>query len=356
MKNSRVVVGLLAGLALALLTVGCTTYSAQSTMRRARHTYAIVVADNRGQLSPAEFKKVEIGVVQFLIDEGFVGANDRYTGDLMKADVVFRVKVAWQGKAGGFAVTDVLPSYTAGPEPAEIAGTAPPYYDNWYNDPWYGWDSFGGYYGGYDALWGLYPFLPIYGADYFGSRRVARGPARRGDNDRDHDGRPAGGYAQEGPHRWYPRGPVTWDNDRGGRPPSSDWRNRDRDADHRGNGADRSDWHRRPPGPTYQAAGTDPNPQRWRAARSGDRNYRPTGTWNRPAVTGERAAVRTYSSGGGRSFSGGGGGSAPRMSSSAPAPSYSAPASSSASSSSVSSSSPPASNNSSSGTRQSAER
>jgi hypothetical protein len=135
MSKPRLAIGILFALYAAFQFTGCASAPAHAARTWQPQTYAIVVADDQGVLSQAVFKRVEIAIVQYLIGGGFVRSDERYVGDLMRADVVFRVKIAWQDSAAGsFSVAEIAPSYGNG-APAAVA-VVEPAYDPWYYDQW----------------------------------------------------------------------------------------------------------------------------------------------------------------------------------------------------------------------------
>ena len=248
MKNLRPIAGILFALAFALLTSACTSAQAGSTRIRELHTYAIVAVDDQGVLSQADLAKIRIGIVQYLTDEGYVRSGQMFTDDVVHADMVFRVQIAWMDAGKSFAVTEVAPTYGGGGAPvteyaAEDSGPyLPSYYDPWYYDnSYYG---YGYFYGPY-APWILAPFAPIYVWDHhrhLSPPIVHHPPASNGLPEKQ---RPPGwnGYT-----RYSPRPPQdddalrhfparrTYDpgrDDRQAQPPPSTWRTRNPDADHR---------------------------------------------------------------------------------------------------------------------------
>jgi hypothetical protein len=223
MKGFGFLAGLLGVWGLTLLA-GCATESASRSARAAPPaTYAVIAFDNQGVLSPDEFKKVEVGVIQYLFDEGYVRAQDKYVSDLLNAEVVFRVRIAWQGAKGGFIVTAVKPTFSPRPyaQSETGGGTATPdvpWYapGGWYDNPW----SYGDYYGPdfwpYAGFAGLSAFAPIYGGRHGGHHEPDRDHGRAGDHDRrgrpdrdrwDHGDRPPDYYASSGGPVWNPGGP-----------------------------------------------------------------------------------------------------------------------------------------------------
>lgn len=233
MKNFRLSAGLLGVLGLALLS-GCATLPRTRRVSRPAPpvTYALMVTDAKGMLSPADFHKVEVGVIQYLLDEGYVRAGEKYVTDVMHADIVFRVRIAWQGTQGGFKVVEVVPSYSAPPPPpGGYAGGGSAHYApgyagaGWYggpwwnNDPWWYDDYYG--FGPYDAFGGFYPFVPIYA---WNLHRHDRGD-HDGHRDRDprHHDRSPDGDGHPGPAWWHHRGGP----DSG--PPAARWDGHDRD-------------------------------------------------------------------------------------------------------------------------------
>lgn len=240
MKATRVITGVSLVLALALLTA-CTTIPPRTVRTVPARTYAVVVTDGQGTLSQADFQKVQIGVIQYLTDEGLVQPGDHFTSDLLHADVVFRVRIAWQGTAGGFAVTEVAPSYGGG-QGAPAYATEPGVAESpWWNDPWYDGDYYGSYDGYFDPFWGFYPFAGIYAWDHYRSPRAIKRPPEVHDHD-GHRPTPPRGYTRYSPRPsdrdgWAGR----WPADRAHRPENDndnrhgdrrDWRDRHPDRGH----------------------------------------------------------------------------------------------------------------------------
>jgi hypothetical protein len=234
MSNSRFAAGILFALFAAFDFSGCASASARTARTWHPATYAIVVADDQGVLPQATFKKIEIAIVQYLIDGGFVRSDQRYVGDLMRADVVFRVRIAWQNAAAtSFTVAEVAPSYANGaPAPAAVAEVEPDY-GAWYDDPWFYGDYYGGYfYGPWGPFLTVAPFLPIYAIDHHRHPfpPVAHRPPA---NDKRHE------------HQPFPNG------DRAASPPPPTNRWRDNNGKQTSPTADRTGAH---PGPANNSA------------------------------------------------------------------------------------------------------
>ena len=125
MKNLRLIAGILSAFAFALLVSACTSVQAGATRIRELHTYAIVAVDDQGVLSQSDLAKIRIGIVQYLTDEGWVRSGQMFTEDVVHADMVFRVRIAWMDAGKSFAVTEVAPTYGGGGAPVtEYAAVA----------------------------------------------------------------------------------------------------------------------------------------------------------------------------------------------------------------------------------------
>jgi hypothetical protein len=169
-KNPRPIAGILFALAFALLTSACTSVQTGFTRIKELHTYAIVAVDEKGVLSQSELAKIQIGIVQYLTDEGYVRSDQVFTDDVVHADAVFRVRIAWMDAGQSFAITEVVPSYSSGTAPTEYAAEASESYIPWsYSpDPWLydnSYYDYGYFYGPY-APWIFAPFAPIYVWDH----------------------------------------------------------------------------------------------------------------------------------------------------------------------------------------------
>jgi hypothetical protein len=300
MKNPRPIAGILFALAFALLTSACTSAQAGTTRIRELHTYAIVAVDDQGVLSQAELAKIQIGIVQYLTDEGYVRSGQVFTDDVVHADMVFRVHVAWMDAGKSFAVTEVAPTYGGGAPVTEYAEEdsmpyLPSYYDSWYYDNSY--DDYGYFYGPY-APWIFAPFAPIYVWDrhrHPSPPIVHHPPSSKGLPEK-HRPPWRNGYT-----RYSPRPPQDDDalrhfpvrraydparDDRQAQPPPSTWRARNPDADHRPPSSDAS---------TPRKPDTDHRPQRDSATASAQRpppNDRPA-----PSRDAAPAHVRSPDSG-----------------------------------------------------------
>ncbi len=173
---------------LALLTAGCVSTLSRAEPAEAFHSYAIVADDDRGPLSPADLARVQIGLVQFLVSQGYVHPGQVFTPDFQQADVVFRITIAWQGADNRFAVVAVTPAYGGSPGAAAPGGQPPAAYDGAPYDPWA--DDYDEYpdFGYSDAPYfpwiGIAPFVPIFDHAHYGR------PAHPGDRSGHH--RPSG--------------------------------------------------------------------------------------------------------------------------------------------------------------------
>jgi len=200
MKPLLPVAGIFLACGLAFLAASCASAPVRGAQAAHIRTYGIVAADDRGVLSPPEFDQIQIGLVQVLVSEGYVDNSQVFTPDIRRADIVFRVTIAWHGTGNSFAVVDVTPTYDgvtaiadapaaplAGPPPA-YAGSPYPY-DPWADD-YYDYPDFGYGYGPYLPIFGLAPFFSIF--DYPFHRRSYHADNRshhHGVPWRDHDRR-----------------------------------------------------------------------------------------------------------------------------------------------------------------------
>jgi hypothetical protein len=247
MKNPRLIAGILFALVFALLTSACTSAQAGSTRIKELHTYAIVAVDEKGVLSQTELARIQIGIVQYLTDEGYVRSDQVFTDDVVHADVVFRVRIAWMDAGKSFAITDVVPSYSSGTAPTEYAAEAAEPYVPWSYDPWlYDNSDYGyGYFYGPYAPWIFAPFVPIYVWDqhHRPSPSVIHHPSPPDVSPGQHRPPWWNGYTGYSPRprrdddalRHFPvRRPhdPTWDDRQSPLPPST-WRARNPDGDHR---------------------------------------------------------------------------------------------------------------------------
>lgn len=211
MLRTRLAAGALLALAIAVWTAGCTSMPRRSARVAESRTYAIVVADAHGVLSQADLQRVEIGIVQYLLDEGYVRHDQEYIHDMMHADVVFRVQISWLDPvAGSFVVAEVVPSYGSGPVPYEAVAGAGPAYPEGYDEPWLGGDDFEGcYYGPWSPFLGVAPFLPIYGWDHprHPFPPVTNQPLAN-DQQREPRPPPPDGYTRQTPRPWGERAPA----------------------------------------------------------------------------------------------------------------------------------------------------
>jgi len=266
MKNLRLIAGILSALTFALLISACTSAQAGYTRIRELRTYAIVAVDDQGVLSQSDLAKIRIGIVQYLTDEGYVHGGQMFTDDVVHADMVFRVRIAWMDAGKSFAVTEVAPTYGGGGAPVtEYAAVATEPYEAWTYDPWiYDNSSYGYYYGPY-APWIFAPFAPIYVWDHHRHPSppvVHHPPASNALPGQHHQPWQNGytGYSPRPPQdddalRHFPvRRPYDpTRDDRQAQPPPSTWRARNPDAD-----------HRRPPpdAPNPRTPDTDHRPRR----------------------------------------------------------------------------------------------
>lgn len=325
MKNFRLSAGLLGVLGLALLG-GCATPSSRTARAAPPATYAVIAVDSHGVLSAAEFKKVEVGVIQYLLDEGYVRAEDKYVTDVLNAEIVFRVRIAWQGTKGGFTVTQVEPTFSPRPYAESGGGVSTatgyvPWYapGGWYDNPWWYGDYYGYNFWPYAGIAGLSAFAPAYFGGGFGRRAPDRDLGRRGD--RDPRGRPdldrrghvrqPDYYAHSGSHGWNAGHPH----------PGGAIRNGDhRDGSHSRLGGAVHEHHWWSARPASVRTGGSHDGAYWRernrafAAHRTDRSFQPV-----RASTPGRGYARSYSPPA-RSYS------RPARSYAAPARSYSRPA------------------------------
>ncbi len=309
MKNFGWLAGLLGGSGLALLA-GCATESMSRTARAAPPaTYAVVAVDHQGVLSATEFKKVEVGIIQYLLDDGFVRAEDKYVTDVMDAEIVFRVRIAWQGTKGGYTVTAVEPTFSPRPVAQSGAGGGPatayaPRYaaGGWYDNPWW----YDGYYGPdfwpYAGFAGLSAFGPFYLDGRIGRHDGDRGGHVRSrglDRDgRDHPDQPSDHHPGSGRSVWSPEYPHP-------QPRTGNWNHRWADEHRSGRdlrpGVGPHVIHRwtghaasvRPGGyrsdhPAYLGSGATPK-RSWRSYSPAARTYSP------PTHASAAAPARSYS-------------------------------------------------------------
>jgi hypothetical protein len=327
-------------LALALGTAGCTSMPRQTARMPEPRTYAIVVADAHGLLAPADLQRVEIGVVQYLLDEGYVRHDQTYIHDVVHADVVFRVQIAWQNAAAGsFTVAEVVPSYSVGTPAGQYAAGAgpdyygPDYYGPDYYDPWLYGDAYGYYdtyaYGPWGPFLGAAPFLPIFGSGHHHRSGPPLAHRPPGDDKKGtHHARPPGEYARWSP-RWGDRRPPfagdpaarrtppVWGQDHPPRSSANPPPHRDRDRDDAATAPNRSWWQNRPVNGN-RISPADASAPRPRPADSGSRSYparsRENNSGYRPPPRPEYSSGRGYSPEPSRNYS------------PPPAPHYSAPA------------------------------
>jgi hypothetical protein len=286
MNHPRPIAGILFALTCALLSSACTSAQTGSTRIRELHTYAIVAVDDQGVLSQAELAKIQIGIVQYLTDEGYVRSGQVFTDDVVHAEMVFRVRIAWMDAGKSFAVTEVAPTYGGGAPVTEYAeGDSVPYLSSYY-DPWYYDNSYYdyGYFFGPYAPWIFAPFAPIHVWDYHRHPSppiVHHPPSSRGLPEKH---RPPwwNGYT-----RYSPRPPQDDDalrhfpvrraydparDDRQAQPPPSTWRARNPDADHRPQRDSATAGAQRPPPNDRPAPSRDAAPAHVRNPDSGSRS------------------------------------------------------------------------------------
>ncbi|MDD2763624.1 MAG: hypothetical protein PHE83_06580 [Opitutaceae bacterium] len=246
MKNPRPIVGILLILGLVFLAASCISVPARAAQPDGRQTYAIIAVDDHGVLTQADQEKIRRSLVQYLTDQGYVQRDQVLTDDVVHADVVFRVMIAWQDAGTRFAITEVVPSYSAAGLPSDYAAESPPpavpwSYDNDYYD-----DGYLGYaYSPFTPYWAFFPFIPYY------EFRHHRSPPPYVN----HPPPPKGPPGKHHPPRWKGHtGYTPWRPDAGSRPlpgmrprrpqrppvdgrrslpPSSSWHSRTTDSHHR---------------------------------------------------------------------------------------------------------------------------
>jgi len=325
MKRLPLLAPALLTLALALGLTGCTSVPSQSAQAPGPRSYAIVVADAHGLLSPADLQRIEVGIVQYLFDQGFVRPDQTYIRDVMHADIIFRVQIAWQdAAAGSFSVAEVVPSYAGGAPATEVAAEGPyygpDYYEPWLYGDYYGYDG-GYFYGPWSPFLGVAPFLPIFGTGHIhrpspplAHHPVDRDHDRNGVRDGDHHEHPPGGYT-----RWTPRPGVDsppYRADSDSHPTVPNWgpghspvAGQPRPVD-RSNGTavspDRSGW-RNQAGNNNQASSTNAAAPQVHPAATSSRSYPSRGqsgnAGSPPAPRPESYSSRGYSSGSSRGYS-----------------------------------------------------
>ena len=181
MKKPLLLSVTLCAIALAVLASGCTSASSSPTPVRQLRTYAVVAVDDQGILSQTELNKIVDSLVQYLIDQGYVRSNQTLLDDPVRADAVFRIKIAWNEGQSSFGIVEVEPSYGGGdgsaspppayatttplPPPVYAAG-APWPYDDWSYDPWLNDDDFGYAYGPYCPFLTVFPLIPYFGFEH----------------------------------------------------------------------------------------------------------------------------------------------------------------------------------------------
>ncbi len=187
MKPRLPVVGIFLACGLALLTAGCVSAPTRAASVADFRTYGIIAVDDRGPLSPPELDRIQFGVVQYLLSEGFVHGGQVFVSDLRRADVVFQVTIAWQGAGNSYAIVGVALTdngiMVAGAAPAAPLYSGAPYYEPWYDD-YYDYPDFGYAYEPYLPLIGFAPWIPFLGHSYHGRSyhpdyRDHRGSAHR---------------------------------------------------------------------------------------------------------------------------------------------------------------------------------
>lgn len=164
MKHSHFAIGILFAFTFAFAAQGCA--SVPRTVRVGQpQTFAIIAVDQQGILSQTDLARVRIGIVQYLFSQGYVQNDQVYVDDVVHADVVFRVTIAWQDGGNGFAVAEIVPSYSGGtalPGYGYDAATSDTYVTTVY-DPWFYDDYYYGYaYGPYAPFLGFGALFPIY--------------------------------------------------------------------------------------------------------------------------------------------------------------------------------------------------
>ena len=170
MKTPRLFASMLCVIAIVVLESGCTSASSSPVPVRQLHTYSIVAIDDQGVLSATELNQIEDTLVQYLIDQKYVRADQTLLDDPAAADTVFRIRLAWNEGRSSFAIVEVAPSYSggyasSGPPPA-YASAAPWPDDDWSYDPWLYDDNFGYAYCPYCPFMAFFPFFPYYGFEH----------------------------------------------------------------------------------------------------------------------------------------------------------------------------------------------
>ena len=239
LSNPRPIAGILFAWALAFMTAGWASTPTRAAEDTSFQSYAIVAVDDRGVLSAAELADIQIGIVQYLVTQGYVHAGQVFTTDVVHADVVFRVGIAWQGTETRFTIVAVAPIYgdrpaTTAPAPAAPSPDANDPDDTWPDDDIYDYPDFGYAYGPYAPFLGIAPFFPFF--DYGFHRRsphpdhrppLHRPPWRNGDRRHLPSSRP-----NDHPPAPPPRLPQGRDRD-DHRPPTGTWHSRDSGPAHR---------------------------------------------------------------------------------------------------------------------------
>jgi len=303
MNPRKPVAGILLACGLALLAAGCATAPTQAAYADAFRSYGIIAADDRGVLAPPEFDKVQIGIVQYLVSAGLVHDGQIFVADPRRADVVFRVTIAWQEARNSFTIVSIAQAYpgtvVAGGTP--VASGVP--YEPWYDDDYYDYPDFGSGYESYLPLIGIVPWMPF--LDHPG--RGGRGHPGDRDHGRDRDHRPPGAGDKHRPGDTWDRGDQARTPPSGaGRPGAPGVRPPDRHPrtvdqrpppDRRGPPPDRHPRtvdQRPPPGPPPRASvDRRPDPPRPQRVESGARSTPPP-----PSRSESHAAARSFDSGG----------------------------------------------------------
>jgi len=159
-----------------LITVfgtGCSTaYSRPVHLPSGHPTYAIIAFDDQGVISQTDLTLIRARLAEALIERGYVRRSQILVDDPLRAEIIFRVKVAWIDDGEGFAVTEIVPSYGGGstyyiPAPAYASDYPWMGRGSWCYDPWSDdWYYYGcGYYpwGPYTILMPVCPWIPYHG-------------------------------------------------------------------------------------------------------------------------------------------------------------------------------------------------
>jgi hypothetical protein len=213
MKNLPLLACLLGTLVITLIGPGCVSTSSEPALVREPRTYAIIAADDQGPLSQAESNSIENSLVQFLLDQGYVGSDQTLVMDTTRAATVFRIMVAWNVGRTSFAIVSVTPGLGrddagAAPSPAYAAPGpqpyAPPSYDDWDDSPWSQSNTDGYAFNPYYPFFAVFPFVTYYGSEHH-RQHSHQGIHHTPGNRPFSDGRPP---AWEHGRRPVPAGPV----------------------------------------------------------------------------------------------------------------------------------------------------